>query len=188
MRRDRVLSLCVLGAVVACGSTSSSPGSGSNTTPIASVNGTIGGTAPQAVSAIASYRPITVGSVQGLSLSVSSNATTCTVWPGRSFTQFSFEIPGSPLSPGSYVVVSGDYVHHPIPSPGQATVNFSVTQDCKGMGSNDDATSGTVTISASDGSHVAGAFDVTFGDGHVSGTFDAPICTVDANAIKSDCP
>ena len=41
------------------------------------------------------------------------------------------------------------------------------------------ATAGTVTVGDLTADHAAGTFDITNGDVHLSGNFDAPFCDVD---------
>ena len=43
--------------------------------------------------------------------------------------------------------------------------------------SGEQATSGTLTLTAVSGSMLTGSFDLTFANGdHLTGTFDAPVC------------
>jgi hypothetical protein len=41
-----------------------------------------------------------------------------------------------------------------------------------------EATAGTITVTVASENEVSGTFDLTFADGHLTGSFDAPTCTV----------
>jgi hypothetical protein len=84
----------------------------------------------------------------------------------------------TPIGPGTYSAASGGSG-----SPGGTTTNvfasYTKAQPGSGCSSNaDDATDGTITISAVDASHIAGSYALTFPDGSLQGTFDAPTCDV----------
>jgi hypothetical protein len=129
---------------------------------------------------------ITVASVQGLELFLSSSADECTSRPGRTFGEIAFEIPGAPIALGVHTII-GDSSIARVPAEGEATATYATVKDCQGGGS-DQATSGSITVSSATPGEVSGSFDLTFPDGHLTGTFDAPICDVDAAAIHFDCP
>lgn len=193
MRRSWVWSAVLVSiGVAACSSGSSGPsapsgpdsggptgGSEGNT-----ISGTVAGSTPQIRGAIAFVRPVAAGSAKGLDLVLSSNAATCSIFPGRSFSEFEIQVPGSPVAVGTYTVINSS--SGVVPIQGQASVVFGTTVDCTG-GKNDAGTGGTVTITASDANHTAGSFDITFADGHVTGTFDAPVCSPEAGPVKFEC-
>lgn len=139
------------------------------------------------VSATAKYGSVTIGNTPGLSLTLSNHADTCTAISGKGETAgATFAIPGSPLSPGAFSVVSSDYVNHALPKTGEASCAVYSITDCKGTGVDDNAASGTLTITAVDATHIAGSVDVKLEDGTLSGSFDAPLCDSDASPT-SDC-
>lgn len=178
-----------LSIFLACSGGSGGTTDGAGASPGNSVaSGSVGGASPQLVSAVASYQVITLASVRGLVLVLSSASNTCTASPGRSFTQIQFQVPGSPVAPGSYTIINGIVPGpSPIPLAGQALGSFAAVNNCM-AGADEYATSGVLTLTASDAARVAGTFDLTFRDGHVAGHFDAPICAVDAGATVFGCP
>jgi hypothetical protein len=96
------------------------------------------------------------------------------------------DLRGAPLAAGTVTIVPGGSTS-PIPSAGQGTALFGSVADCAG-GASEYSSSGTVVVQTIDAEHVVGTVDVTFGDGHLTGSFDAPICAIDAEAIQNDCP
>lgn len=199
MRRFLVLPAFLGALLLACGgsgtsspSTSGSSGVGASSgsgSPGASggtgnsASGTVDGTPVQITSAIAHYGTVTLADVPGVWLTLSSAQNTCERLAGTTFSAISITMPGT-IAPGSYAVVS-DSPSAPVAQPGQATAGFDLTTNCVG-GSGSHASSGTITVTAADGSHVAGTFDIVFDGGHASGSFDAIVCDVDGQ-IADDC-
>jgi hypothetical protein len=89
---------------------------------------------------------------------------------------------GGSVPDGTYVVVPGGQFG--------ATASFSLTDaDCNQV-ENLTATGGSITLTSTGGSAIAGSFDLTFGTDEVKGTFSAPICSytpVSADAGASTC-
>ena len=190
MRSAATVALLVF--VLACSSSSGggtatngdSGGGGRNAS-----SGSVGGVTVQVTTAIARYMPVTIASIRGVDLLLSSSPNTCTHLSGRTFTEIAFTLPGDPLAPGTYTIITGTAGNpYPIPSSTQALADFSAVTDCMGQSASGAATSGVINVVAADGSHVVGTFDLTFAAGHVAGSFDAPVCTNDANAIQASCP
>jgi hypothetical protein len=166
--------------LAACGGSS---GGGSAGDGSAAVNGTISGqTVPTAGTTAIS---VTQSSDAGLSLTVEgvliSNAVgECgraqahTVMPG---------LTGLLLVVGGFgnSVPTGTYPIGMLTAAGQEAMASYTVDDghCMTM-SSVRATGGTITLTRSDSSDVAGTFDVTFASGdHVTGSFSTPVCPVE---------
>ncbi len=184
MRRAVVL----LGfAIAACSGSSPAdrPDAGSSVT---SASGVIHGTAVHATSSYANARADFGIGLPGVELYVDTGADTCTArFPAtKNATNFIIDIIGAQLAVGDYTVIdAGPGAGVTAPQQGQADAVFNTTDATCTEGTEDVATSGTVTLTESDATHIAGTFDITFGDGHVSGAFDAPICAPSATPTYS---
>jgi hypothetical protein len=91
-------------------------------------------------------------------------------------------------------IASGQYLITAEPSVDAATSTTMVanatyeTSDGACNGTSTKATSGFITLSEVTSAMVSGRYDVTFATGdHLSGTFTAPICSVDPNVTKTAC-
>jgi hypothetical protein len=83
----------------------------------------------------------------------------------------------TPIGPGTYSTsppAGGD----PNGDVTGVMASFGKSQPDACSTAGDDATDGTLTIAAVDGSHIAGSYDLTFADGSLHGTFDAPTCDI----------
>jgi hypothetical protein len=169
--------LACAAALVACGGSTSTLGSGSQGS--SSVSGTAGG------------QPVTTVDEVGLSgtevqngitvayagAAITNVPGTCAVLerhgdpPSATVLLVAVGVEGSTVPPGTYVVGAQST------QTAQATY-FSQDAACK-QTLNLNATSGTVTLTAASGAFVEGSFDLHFANGdHLSGTFSAPMCDV----------
>jgi hypothetical protein len=91
-----------------------------------------------------------------------------------------------PIAPGTYSVSVG------FPTPDDAGVISFVSATFEKLGAacqrtvSSDATSGTIVISSVSSTSIAGTFDLTFGGGRLTGTFNSPICSIPEAIICQD--
>lgn len=78
-------------------------------------------------------------------------------------------------SPGTFPIWLPALNGEPTPTDNRAVLTFIVNGPDGGR--SETAQSGTVTVTSVDDSHIAADFDVTFEDGSLAGSFDAPICS-----------
>ena len=150
------------------------------------VDGTIGSASLTPRAALAVYGSLststvtdddggtTVTETNGLVINIADKDDTCTVLHTQSATFLSLELTGQPTAGSTFTVIDADVTSA---TTGQAEVDFSgSTATCADNGASATATSGTVTVTAISSSEVSGTFDVTFANGHLTGSFTAPIC------------
>lgn len=142
----------------------------------ASASGSVGGVSVQAADALFG---VPGGSTNGTVLAITSfggacsKVTTSTNFKGPA-TALAIELiqNGGPVtSPGTFPELSS--------APQGSTSVFAGSfdsWDATCMNTNTQITGGTVTISAVSASSLAGSFDLTFGNDHVTGSFSAPNC------------
>lgn len=175
-------------AAVAC----SPPPPGPSAPPATNVDGVVKGARLHAVHALSVYGPFASaatsngrGDATGLRIVIADQANACASFHIPGATNLSFNIPGSPIAPGTYTVIHPD---ERTALAGEAEVEFVVTTATCATTLATAATYGTVTVTESDASRVAGGFDIFFNDGHVTGTFDASACGISGiGSPEMDC-
>jgi hypothetical protein len=94
--------------------------------------------------------------------------------------------PQQPIAPGNYPITVG------FPTPDDAGAVNLVTATFEKLGAtcqrtlSTDAIGGNITISSVSSTSVAGTFDLTFGGGRLTGTFNSPLCSVSDATICQD--
>jgi hypothetical protein len=172
--------LCL--ALVGCsgGSSSSSDAGGVDGASAATqATGMVRGETVRVTSAYAIHHDNFGFGIPGIELYVSTGADTCTArFPAtKNATNFVIDVIGNPLAPGDYTIIdAGPGAAVTAPKNGEADVVYNTTDAFCAEGTEDVATGGTLVLTRSDQAGVAGTFDITFTDGHVTGTFDAPLC------------
>lgn len=78
---------------------------------------------------------------------------------------------GSSVGTGTYDIVSQGF---------GATASYAKQDSTCNTSFSENASGGSVTLTAVSGSSVSGTFDLTFGSDHVTGSFSAPICSYSA--------
>jgi hypothetical protein len=73
--------------------------------------------------------------------------------------------PGGAVTLGTFPIMQGAEAHFDVPG----------TSSVEGA---EEASDGTVTLTTSTADRIEGSFDLTFGDGHLTGSFSAPVCSV----------
>jgi hypothetical protein len=197
-----------LSSLVACGgATTSSAGGGSSSAGSGSVVGSIGGTTLNVASTLALLDTTTVStspcagtegdgascvqtiSDQGVSVVFTDRADiTCSLLQtlaasgaGTEFANLSALAVNVMNDHGA--VLPGTYgIGASVSGGPTAQVELSATTSTCSTALGLTATSGSVTLTAFNGTRVAGSYEATFGtDGTVSGSFDMPICMITAS-------
>jgi hypothetical protein len=89
--------------------------------------------------------------------------------PSLQMLQIAVGAPGSTVTAGSYALGSS--------TTSTASALFQAEDATCTPTTNEQASSGTITLSSVDGSTVKGSFDLTFANGdHLTGSFSAPVC------------
>jgi hypothetical protein len=181
------LALAGAGVMAACGGSTSTLGSGGGSS---SVTGTAGGTALATVDQVGLVgTEVSDGqNVAYAGVALTNVAGTCGVLqrhgdpPNAQVLTLVVGTTGTTVTPGTYTVGST--------SSSTASVQYDA-QDANCVQTTDEtASGGTVTLAVVSGSQVEGNFDVTFpGGDHLTGTFTAPVCSVDvfSNTSTSTC-
>jgi hypothetical protein len=179
------LCLSVLFAVAACGGTHAGGGS-------TSVTGTVSGTAVPTNDTIALVGPVSVTdpttglavTVQELLVLVSNAPNLCALAVGKhnppNVTSLGISV-GS-LNP----IVAGTFPVGSATADPAAGVAFTTVDATCNATTNQQGTGGTVTISAITSTTVTGTFDALLMSGdHLRGSFVAPVCSADLNALMN---
>ncbi len=181
------LAACATG-VLACGS--SSPSSSRAAQGSLSVDGTFGGYSLAAQDAIALIQTQTAAgaTITSADIVIASIASLCdrarayTDSPGISFLDFSIGGPGTQIVPGQYMLSGGNGAMYGSAIFGREDATCNPTLSEVGM-------SGTITITGASATSLSGSFDAEFSRAastgtpggspdHVTGTFDAAVCTL----------
>ena len=178
----------VLFAVAGCSGRTSSGGGSSSSAGGNVVNGTIAGSAVPIKDSMAVYQN---GPDVAYALVVMTDAPNICA-----STQHQHTPPGSTsfslglveglgittLSPGMFQVSAS------AGEGNEAVVGYEVQDSSCSMITGGDATSGTVTLTSISSTSLSGTFDVTFPSGdEVTGSFDAPVCPLTADAGTAIC-
>jgi hypothetical protein len=184
------LAACATG-VLACGS--SSPSSNRAAQGATSVNGTFDGQSLAAQDAIAVVQTQTAAgaAITSADIVIASIGSLCnrarayTATPSVGFLDFSVGGPGTQIVPGSYMLNGGHDAMFASALFGKEDASCNPTLSEVGM-------SGTVTITEASAASLSGSFDIEFyrtdstgtvgSADHVTGTFDAALCSVPAAA------
>jgi hypothetical protein len=187
--RTVALAACATSAL-ACGS--SSPSSSRAAQGAMSVNGTFGGYSLAAQDAIAQIQTQTTAgaTITSADIVIASIASLCdrartyTDSPGVSFLDFSIGGPGTQIVPGTYMLNGGNDAMFASAIFGREDASCVPTLSEVGM-------SGTITITGASPTSLSGSFDAQFyqaasngtaagSPDHVTGTFDASVCSAPA--------
>jgi hypothetical protein len=184
------LLFAVLGVTAACTgttATTSPPDGSTQPTPNAQVSGTIGGEPIPLADAIGSEWTFSTsgGSQLGVELDTTNRPSFCALLQaetGESNVEvFSvgvesgapYDSTPTPVVPGTYMVPVGT---GPSAVPAAEASLWHTDATCHVASGSSVATSGSVTFDVITASRISGSFDLYFGQDHVTGTFDAPVC------------
>jgi hypothetical protein len=179
------LCACLALASTACGA-GTSPGLGGvgEAAVSSSIKGTIAGKSIPVVDVVA--ESLTRSGSHMLLLAATNEAGTCGILQRggrpRSATAFLLTLSRTiPVTPGVYLVG---------PSQTQTSDTVQVAYDAEDASCQSTidaiAIAGSVSLEEVTADHAKATFDVTFpGGDHVTGTIDAPVCTVDPNTVNS---
>jgi hypothetical protein len=171
MRRRGTATLVV--AAVACGGQTTAPsGPGS-----ATVDGTVEGQVVPTNAAVGLYSlESEYGGTRVLTGALVTNVTdACTVLQHHGNPAGASSLIAAVVATGN-TLPTGTYTISATANP-SASVFYGVENDACTETTSEQASSGTVTLSAISQTLIAGSFDATFANGdHVTGTFSAPVC------------